>query len=186
MQAAYRCQLTLAEVAAGREFGNRVTHLVKEYGLETNHTVVDVKNLVVDSRINTLCSQQRGLGERFAALVAVGVGVVSAQEMGGDAESTPVGASPAEVAKIAPAIPADDGEKIGMTEMAMQVISDEDDLESISGNYIGVDEKLAVESLLRVIEGGGSANGIAKAKETYEFVTGEEFGDVFVCGKAES
>ena len=71
----------------------------------------------------------------------------------------------------------DDGEKIGMTEMAMQVISDEDALESISGNYIGVDEKLAVESLLRVIEGGGIANGIAKAKETYEFVTGEEFVD---------
>ena len=71
----------------------------------------------------------------------------------------------------------DDGEKIGMTEMAMQVISDEDALESISGNYIGVDEKLAVESLLRVIEGGGSAKGIDKAKETYEFVTGEEFVD---------
>ena len=71
----------------------------------------------------------------------------------------------------------DDGEKIGMTEMAMQVISDEDALESISGNYIGVDEKLAVESLLRVIEGGGSAKGIEKAKETYEFVTGDEFTD---------
>lgn len=71
----------------------------------------------------------------------------------------------------------DDGEKIGMTEMAMQVISDEDALESISGNYIGVDEKLAVESLLRVIEGGGSVKGIDKAKETYEFVTGEEFVD---------
>lgn len=71
----------------------------------------------------------------------------------------------------------DDGEKIGMTEMAMQVISDEDALESISGNYIGVDEKLAVESLLRVIEGGGSAKGVEKAKETYEFVTGEEFTD---------
>lgn len=71
----------------------------------------------------------------------------------------------------------DDGEKIGMTEMAMCVISNEDALESISGNYIGVDEKLAVESLLRVIEGGGSAKGIAKAKETYEFVTGDEFTD---------
>ena len=71
----------------------------------------------------------------------------------------------------------DDDEKIGVTEMAMQVISDEDALESISGNYIGVDEKLAGESLLRVIEGGGSAKGVAKAKETYEFVTGEEFTD---------
>ena len=71
----------------------------------------------------------------------------------------------------------DDGAKIGVTEMAMQVISDEDALESISGNYVGVDEKLAIESLLRVIEGGGSAKGIEKAKETYEFVTGDEFTD---------
>lgn len=71
----------------------------------------------------------------------------------------------------------DDAEKIGTIELAMQVITDEDDLESISSEYIGVDERLAVESLLRVIEGGGSANGIAKAKEIYEFVTGEEFTD---------
>ena len=71
----------------------------------------------------------------------------------------------------------DDAEKIGMVELAMQVITDEDNLESISGEYIGVDEKLAVESLLRVIEAGGNDKGIAKAKETYEFVTGEEFTD---------
>lgn len=71
----------------------------------------------------------------------------------------------------------DDVEKIGMVELAMQVISDEDYLESISGEYIGVDEKLAVESLLRVIEGEGGAKGIEKAKETYEFVTGDEFTD---------
>lgn len=71
----------------------------------------------------------------------------------------------------------DDGEKIGMTELAMYVISNEDALESVSGNYIGVDEKLAVESLVRIIEGGGSAKGIEKAKETYEFVTGDEFVD---------
>ena len=71
----------------------------------------------------------------------------------------------------------DDAEKIGTVELAMQVITDEDNLESISGEYIGVDEKLAVESLLRVIESGGNDKGIAKAKETYEFVTGEEFTD---------
>lgn len=69
----------------------------------------------------------------------------------------------------------DDGEKIATVERAMQVLTDEDQLEDISGEYVGVDEKLAVGSLLRVIEGGGSASGIAKAKETYEFVTGEEF-----------
>ena len=71
----------------------------------------------------------------------------------------------------------DEGERVGMVELAMQVISDEDSLESISGEYLGVDEKLAIESLLRIIEGGGSAKGISKAKETYEFVTGDEFTD---------
>lgn len=71
----------------------------------------------------------------------------------------------------------DDGERIGVVETAMAVLSDEDALEDISGEYIGVDDKLAVESLLRVIEGGGSAEGVAKAKETYEFVTGDEFVD---------
>lgn len=71
----------------------------------------------------------------------------------------------------------DEPKKIGIVELAMNVLSDEDALEDISGEYIGVDEKLAVESLLRIIEAGGSAQGIAKAKETYEFVTGEEFTD---------
>ena len=70
----------------------------------------------------------------------------------------------------------DEAEKIGMVERAMAVLSDEDALEDISGEYIGVDEKLAVESLLRIIE-SGSPEGVAKAKETYEFVTGEEFTD---------
>lgn len=69
----------------------------------------------------------------------------------------------------------DDGEKIGMVELAMHVVANEDFLESISGEYIGIDEKLAVESLLKVIEAGGCAKGIEKAKETYEFVTGDEF-----------
>lgn len=69
----------------------------------------------------------------------------------------------------------DDAVKIGMVELAMRAITNEDSLESISGEYIGVDEKLAVESLLRVIEGKGCVKGIEKAKETYEFVTGEEF-----------
>ena len=71
----------------------------------------------------------------------------------------------------------DEPEKLGIVELAMNVLSDEDALENISGEYIGADEKLAVESLLRIIEGGGSEEGIAKAKETYEFVTGDEFTD---------
>ena len=71
----------------------------------------------------------------------------------------------------------DDAEKIGIAELAMSALADEDSLEEISGEYIGIDEKLAVESLLRIIEGGGTEAGVAKAKETYEFVTGEEFTD---------
>ena len=69
----------------------------------------------------------------------------------------------------------DEAEKIGVVEMAMSVLSDDDALDDLSNEYIGVDEKLAVESLLKVIEGGGNEKGVAKAKETYEFVTGEEF-----------
>ena len=69
----------------------------------------------------------------------------------------------------------DDAERIGVVELAMGILSDEDALEEISGEYIGIDEKIAVESLLRIIEGASSPDGIAKAKETYEFVTGETF-----------
>ena len=69
----------------------------------------------------------------------------------------------------------DDAEKIGVVELAMNVLSEEDALEDISGEYIGVDEKLAVESLARIIEANGSQPGVEKAKETYEFVTGEEW-----------
>ena len=69
----------------------------------------------------------------------------------------------------------DDVEKIGTVELAMRVLMDEDVLDEISNEYIGVDEKLAVESLVRIIDGGGSKEGVEKAKETYEFVTGDEW-----------
>ena len=71
----------------------------------------------------------------------------------------------------------DDGTKVKTVELAMGVLKDEDSLEEISTEYIGVDEKLAVESLVRIIEGGGSKEGVEKAKETYEFVTGDEWTD---------
>jgi len=69
----------------------------------------------------------------------------------------------------------DEKAKIGIVELAMGVLHDEDALESISSEYIGVDEKLAVESLARIITAGKSAAGVEKAKETYEFVTGDEW-----------
>ena len=71
----------------------------------------------------------------------------------------------------------DEGVKIKTVELAMGVLNDEDALEEISNEYIGADEKLAVESLARIIEGGGSKEGVEKAKETYEFVTGDEWTD---------
>ena len=69
----------------------------------------------------------------------------------------------------------DEAEKIGVVEMAMLVLNDDDALDDLSNEYIGVDEKIAVDSLVKIIEAGGSEKGVAKAKETYEFVTGEEF-----------
>ena len=72
----------------------------------------------------------------------------------------------------------DEAERTRTVELAMQVLDDEDALEDISGEYIGIDEKLAVESIIRVVEAGRSEQGIAKAKETYEFVTGDEWTDV--------
>lgn len=71
----------------------------------------------------------------------------------------------------------DEGERIRVVELAMGVIKDEEVLEDISNEYIGADEKLAVESLVRIIDGNGPAEGVAKAKETYEFVTGDEWTD---------
>lgn len=68
--------------------------------------------------------------------------------------------------------------KVRTVELAMGVLRDEDALEDISGEYIGVDERLAVESLVRIIDGGGTKEGIEKAKETYEFVTGDEWAGV--------
>ena len=69
----------------------------------------------------------------------------------------------------------DDSAKIRVVELAMGVLKDEDTLEDIAGEYIGVDEKMAVESLARIIAEGKSPAGVEKAKETYEFVTGEEW-----------
>lgn len=72
----------------------------------------------------------------------------------------------------------DDAARIGAVESAMCILNDEDSLEELSNEYIGVDEKLAVESLVRIIGGGGSKEGVEKAKETYEFVTGDEWAGV--------
>jgi len=71
----------------------------------------------------------------------------------------------------------DEAARIGLVERIMAVLEDADFLEDISNEYLGVDEKLAVESLIRIITDGAAAAGVAQARETYEFVTGEEWTD---------
>ena len=77
----------------------------------------------------------------------------------------------------------DDAQRIAAAELAMRAIADEDALETISTHYIGIDEKLAVESLARIIEAAPESKGAAKARETYSFVTGEDWTDVAAAEK---
>ena len=70
----------------------------------------------------------------------------------------------------------DDARRLAIAEMAFMVVSDEDVLESISGAYLGIDdESLAVASLAKIIAADCPAEAREKAKETYNFVTGDEW-----------
>ena len=61
----------------------------------------------------------------------------------------------------------------------MQVLTDEDALESMVNELIDMDEKLALQTLVDVIEGGKAApQGVATAREQYEFLTGEEYTNI--------
>ena len=63
-----------------------------------------------------------------------------------------------------------------MVGAVMQVLTDEDALESMVNELIDMDERLALQTLVDVIEGGKAASqGIAAAREQYEFLTGEEY-----------
>ena len=67
----------------------------------------------------------------------------------------------------------DDGIKRGYLETVMTMVSDESMLDSLAMHFNGMDDQSsAVESLARIVEGGGDA-GSAAAKEAYEFITGE-------------
>lgn len=69
-----------------------------------------------------------------------------------------------------------DASRLAIAEKAFAVVSDDDVLESISGVYLGVDEEcLAVASLIRIIDGECSDAAREKAKETYSYVTGDEW-----------
>lgn len=64
--------------------------------------------------------------------------------------------------------------KADVVTMGMSIIKDEDALEDISNELIGIDEEVAVRALLAVMTTDNEP-GVAKAREQYEFVTGEEF-----------
>ena len=68
----------------------------------------------------------------------------------------------------------DDEERIGTVELVMTKVTSPEILEDVAMEYLGVDDRRAVESLVRVIEHGTEA-GRRQALETYESVTGERF-----------
>ena len=68
----------------------------------------------------------------------------------------------------------EDAEKAKVIEITMCNLADSDALEEIASELIGMDDQLAVQTLVNVID-GGSRTGKRIARETYETVTGEEF-----------
>lgn len=68
----------------------------------------------------------------------------------------------------------DEGTKAMIVEEALLGVTDQDFAETLAGHFNGMDEKLAVETIIRIV-GSGSKAGAKAAKESYEFITGEEF-----------
>ena len=70
----------------------------------------------------------------------------------------------------------DEGMRAQMIGAVMQVLNDEDALESMANELINMDEKIALQTLVDIIEGGKAApQGVAVAREQYEFLTGDEY-----------
>lgn len=67
-----------------------------------------------------------------------------------------------------------DEDKAKIIEISMCNLNDADALEEIASELIGMDDLLAVQTLINVID-GESKTGRRIAKETYETVTGEEY-----------
>ncbi len=67
-------------------------------------------------------------------------------------------------------------ERMQIAEKAVMAVADEDSLEDIFTAYLGFDDEgAAAESLVKIIEGDGTAATKEKAKETYSFITGEDY-----------
>ena len=68
----------------------------------------------------------------------------------------------------------EDSEKAKIIEISMRNLADSEALGEIASELIGMDDQLAVQTLVNVIA-GESKTGRRIAKETYETVTGEEY-----------
>lgn len=64
--------------------------------------------------------------------------------------------------------------KLSAVESVFMTVSKPESLEYLAGELNAADEKLAVETILRIVDSGNKA-GAKVAKESYEFITGEEF-----------
>jgi len=69
----------------------------------------------------------------------------------------------------------DAGEKLAVCELAFGSITDKDALEEIADEFNDAEEADAVVVLARIITDNRNPAGVAVAKETYEFVTGDEW-----------
>lgn len=62
-------------------------------------------------------------------------------------------------------------------ESAMGILTDEDALDSMMTELADCDDRLAIQTIVNVIE-SGTSQAVAAAKEQYEFITGEEYTNI--------
>ena len=73
----------------------------------------------------------------------------------------------------------DDKTRADIVESAMMVVTDENALDSMTSELTGIDEKLALQVIINVVESGKAPpEAAAAAREEYEFITGEEYTNV--------
>ena len=70
----------------------------------------------------------------------------------------------------------DDGEKAGLIEMTLMALRNQDMIEDVASELVGIDELAAIQVLVDLIEAGGPA--VEVAKETYNTITGEDWSDI--------
>ena len=69
----------------------------------------------------------------------------------------------------------EESEKAKVIEISLRNLADEEALGELASELIGMDDALAVQTLVNVIEGASGKAGRKVAKETYETVTGEAY-----------